>query len=204
MPESPVILVSGLGRCGSSMVCQMLAAAGLDVAGEYPAFEPRQARPTCFDGRWIAEQHGRVVKVLDPQAPMVRLRPGAYRIILITRNSRQQARSMVKLQQTFGGIMPGPVGSRQIRALAAGIRRDGPKAVRHLQRFGPVQRLRFEDIVEFPSIAAGVLASFTGLPSSVIPLMAHMVAPRGTDCLPYMLEFEQHRAWMKATGAGRG
>ena len=34
------VIVSGLGRCGTSLVMQMLAAGGIDCYGPFPAYEP--------------------------------------------------------------------------------------------------------------------------------------------------------------------
>jgi hypothetical protein len=39
MMSAPVIVVAGLGRCGTSLVMQMLAAAGLPCVGSFPDFE---------------------------------------------------------------------------------------------------------------------------------------------------------------------
>ena len=39
MSAPPALLVAGLGRCGTSLMMQMLAAAGLPCVGEFPAYE---------------------------------------------------------------------------------------------------------------------------------------------------------------------
>ncbi|MHB8286386.1 MAG: hypothetical protein ACYDD1_17175 [Caulobacteraceae bacterium] len=65
----PTIIVSGLGRCGSSLTMQMLNAAGVHCVGSFPSFEG----PECEafqEGfitaeRWAAVA-GRAVKLLDP------------------------------------------------------------------------------------------------------------------------------------------
>ena len=40
--KRPTVFVCGHGRCGSSMVMQMLDAGGFPCFGEYPAYEPEE------------------------------------------------------------------------------------------------------------------------------------------------------------------
>ena len=43
-----ILLICGHGRCGSSLVMQMLAAGGVKCAGKYPDFEPDEVIPARF------------------------------------------------------------------------------------------------------------------------------------------------------------
>jgi hypothetical protein len=64
LPEhQPIILVAGLGRCGSSLVMRLLDAAGVPTVGTFPAFE-EQTLPRDALG-WVEAYAGRAVKVLD-------------------------------------------------------------------------------------------------------------------------------------------
>jgi hypothetical protein len=92
--ESPLVVVSGLPRSGTSMMMQMLAAGGLEVFtdGSRPAdadnprgyLEHDAVRRTPSDPSWIAAARGRVVKVV---LPLLRhLPPGvACRVLMMQR-----------------------------------------------------------------------------------------------------------------------
>ena len=93
-----IIMVAGLGRCGSSLVMQMLSAAGVPCIGTFPGFEVLDHHRHRADDphAWAAIAARKAVKVLDPQlAPPP---PGyAYRTIILQRDHAQQADSMLKL-----------------------------------------------------------------------------------------------------------
>ena len=90
----PTIVVSGLPRSGTSLVMQMLAAAGLPVFGDDARppdadnprgyFEHAAVRRLAEDPSVLAAAEGRVVKVV---APLVRALPegGRYRVIFVER-----------------------------------------------------------------------------------------------------------------------
>ncbi len=76
MTQQPIIVVSGLPRSGTSMMMQMLAAGGLDIAadGKRAAdasnpkgyYELDKVKSLREDNSWLAECEGRVVKVVSP------------------------------------------------------------------------------------------------------------------------------------------
>ncbi|SFP62484.1 hypothetical protein [Sphingomonas rubra] len=116
------IIVTGLGRCGTSLIMQMLAVGGLPMVGIYPDFESEAAEHErgAAPSLWLSRTAGRAVKVLDPH-----LVPppagGAYRAIWLTRDLDQQAASQIKLI----GAAP----SRSMRrGTAQSLRRDEPRA----------------------------------------------------------------------------
>lgn len=152
----PVILVCGFGRCGSSLLMQMLAAGDIPVTGEWPGFEDDRVGPD-FDPAWIAAQHGRAVKLLDPQLFRHRFLPGDYRVIWLDRDRRQQARSQAKFIRAVQGL---PIDRRGIRRLAASYRRDRPVAMAALRKLGPVLTLRFEDLLTKPFSTTGAVLDF--------------------------------------------
>ena len=121
MPE-PITIVTGLGRCGTSLVMQMLHAGGMACAGEYPAFEPEETNPASFDAAYVAAQPGKEVKLLNLHWQEVQLAPAEYRFIVLRRDPREQARSHAKFLR-----------------YTAGIEVDRP-ARRRLGRAGPPQR----------------------------------------------------------------
>lgn len=92
---SPVLFVTGLGRCGTTMVMQMLQAAGVPCAGTYPAFEDVPVTPSAVDHEWLAQQAGRAVKWIDPTVTRVRHANGAA--IFLSRDPAEQAKSQLKM-----------------------------------------------------------------------------------------------------------
>lgn len=189
----PVILVCGFGRCGSTMVMTMLQRAGLPVAGSAPDFEDSRA---LHDPRWVAQQNGRAVKLLDPHRfPPAR---GSYRAVWLARDPWQQARSMAKMLRSLGGI---PISHADLYGFTDSYRRDHPKAMQALAQVGaPVLTLRFEEILADPVAAAEALARFIGR-SLNVATMAAVVQPRTPECQPG-LDIEARLAADIDAGAG--
>ena len=189
----PVIVVCGFGRCGSSLMMQMLNAGGIATTGIYPAFEVECANLGAFDLEQLAEMRGRAVKVLDPhKAPSMDHIPRLA--IWIDRHPKQQAKSFAK----FAGEVLGFNVDRGMRlACENSYRRERPDALRAASA-DPARLFRttFEILVQSPGAAMTVLAEW--LQPFGFHLNADLAATaalrRGTACLPYMLEFEQMRA----------
>lgn len=174
----PVVLVCGFGRCGSSLVMQMLGAGGIPTTGEYPGFEDsRTSIPR--DPQWIAEQHGRAVKLIDPQFPDGRLIAGHYRIIWLDRDHRQQSRSQAKFARLLMGL---PIDRKGVRALARSYATDLPIALKVLKDRGSVLRIRFEDILLNPEDAARRIHAHIGC--GCVSDMAAQVRSRSPKCAP--------------------
>ena len=174
----PVILVSGFGRCGSSLVMQMLSAGGVSAIGEYPAFEDDRTG-IDRDPEWISQQHGKALKLLDPHYPEGRLVPGRYRIIWLDRDHREQARSQAKFARMLMGL---PMGRKEVRALARSYATDLPVALKILTGRGPVLRLRFENILAGPADAARRIHEHVGV--GRVADMAGEVRGRSPECAP--------------------
>ncbi|CAM8631623.1 hypothetical protein [Sphingobium cupriresistens] len=185
-----VILVAGLGRCGSSLVMQMLSAAGLPTVGTFPAFEDGLTLrlPSLEAQReFFARCPGHAFKLLDPQdhAPPVGL---DYRCIFLTRHPVEQAKSMLKLA--------GMGNDRKARrATEASVRRDTVRAREAVRRIGTgaVLSLPFENIIHDPIGAAEAIASYLRPdrdPPLDVQAMARCVRRRPASCLPFMLEME--------------
>ncbi|QUT04009.1 hypothetical protein KFK14_12720 [Sphingobium phenoxybenzoativorans] len=190
----PIILVAGLGRCGSSLTMQMLAAAGVPTVGDWPDFEHSSA--TGLPGNyaeWLPLAKGRAVKALDPHRWTL---PGYsnYALIWLSRHPVEQAKSMLKLI--------GQRNDRQARrAMEASVRRDAQIARKAVDRamlvggsdLSRTLSLPFETMIHAPDIAAAKIASLlfevTGRHVDT-DAMARCVRKRPATCLPYMLELE--------------
>lgn len=179
-----LVLVSGLCRCGSSLMMQMLTAGGWpavepEVAG-WPAFE----HPANMGRAALPPNASGVMKWLDPQRftpPFDHVRGS----IFLTRDHRNQARSHVKFLRACG-IVNGPVAWRP---LAASFGHDERLALKVLRGLGPVMTVRFEDLVTSPLAVLGEVYSFIGERLDVAAA-ARQLRPRkeGAAVLPYMLE----------------
>lgn len=183
------VLVAGLGRCGTSLVMRMLDVAGVTTIGDRPDWEcmATQLQLETDPAGWATAIRGRAVKLLD--AHRYRLPPlGDYDLIWLYRDEREQAKSGLKLAASMFSTIK--VDRREIRAWAAGLRRDAPNAIKALEAAGPPRSmtLRFEHIIADPFMAALSLCRHLGVDTAKAREMASQVIPRGPECLPYLLE----------------
>lgn len=184
----PVLVVGGLGRCGTSLLMQMLQAGGVPCAGDWPAFEPAEAGATPIDPTWFAGLAGRAVKILDPHLA----RPPVGRVpsvgIWMVRGFRQQARSQAKFAHAMsGGLLRND--RNAVRRIEASLFRDsrlGRAAMPHPD----LAQVSFEELLERPAAVAVRLAAWLApwWPGLDHAAMARCVRPRGPECLPGLLE----------------
>lgn len=160
------IIVSGFGRCGSSLVMQMLHAGGIRCTGDYPAFENAAA---------IAAP-GVATKILDPHRNP--LPPGAS-IIWLDRDRAEQAKSHAKFNRLLLGLI---AGREERRRIEASFSRDRHRAMAAFSG-RPMLRLQFEEVLRDPAAAAAQLAAFLGRAFDQ-GAAAKQVLPRGPACAP--------------------
>jgi len=94
--KDKIIVVCGLGRCGSSLMMQMLHAGGLTCTGEAPPYEHPNGAMNHFNARWLTQQTDKATKVLLPHH--VKFLPANYYFIWLERNPLEQAKSTFKFQ----------------------------------------------------------------------------------------------------------
>ncbi|WP_278984102.1 hypothetical protein [Sphingobium yanoikuyae] len=185
---APTILVAGLGRCGTSLVMQMLDAAGVPTIGAYPAFEEQDEVDLRGDpAAWLKFTAAKAVKILNPHlAPPPA--QGSYRTIFLTRDFGEQAKSTLKMAGA-------PDSRHDRRALEVRLRTETRQAAKALTQLGTGMyfHIPFEDLVNRPLECARDIASFVAARREV-PLDPHVMAacvrPRGVGCLPYFLELD--------------
>lgn len=107
MMSSDLRIIYGQGRCGTSLIMQMLAAGGAVVTGEWPAFEDdRYQRQLAGQGDWGWLRDlppGACLKALDADLLEPSLPPEvAERGIFLRRNFYEQARSKAKFLRASG------------------------------------------------------------------------------------------------------
>lgn len=180
-----VILIAGLGRCGSSLLMQML------TAGGWPAVDPEQAPWPSFEhpvnngeGTLPPDVSG-VLKWLDPQ----RNRPPFERVrgsVFLTRDHKQQARSHLKFLRAVGV----PVDGARWQNIAGSFRGDERRALATLRSLGPVMRTSFEALVSTPmAVLAEIAMAWPGDRMDIAAAAAQLrLRETGAAVLPYTLE----------------
>lgn len=142
---TPVLLVAGLGRCGTSAMMQALQAGGIPTVGDWPAFEPAEAGFPVDPG-WLAAQAGRAVKVLEPHRS-----PAAMKVphlaIWMERNLNEQARSQIKMVAALS-VAGATATRRERRLMSEALKHDTRKALALLHPV--IARVEYEDLVERP------------------------------------------------------
>lgn len=200
MAERPILFVAGLGRCGTTLVMNMLARGGMPCSGPAPAYETRRLSHREVDLPWVRAQAGRAVKWLDPHKVQILAHhlPTRPVIICLARDPQHQARSQIKMAAAFG--MPVISDRRTIRAMAASLRDEQIEIERLLDRLGDCYHLSFEWILGNPWAAAqklcAIIADKDLAPGFVAERAAEIVLPRSPHCAPD-LSIEQR---MKAHG----
>jgi hypothetical protein len=172
-----VLLVCGNGRCGTSLVMQMLEAAEVPTHGRFPAYETDRVGV----GRnpvWISQQKGMAMKVLNPSFD--KLHPAKYRIIWLHRDPEQQTISTAKFAHILMGVPPLSPDHR--KRLKRSFERDAKLSLKMLRRHGEVLEVHFEDLITNPLVEAERIGEFVG--STRYGPMAMQVRPRGTDARP--------------------
>lgn len=197
--SQPVVVVTGLGRCGSSLIMRMLEAGGMPVVGTAPAYEEAAACIGRLRQDWLDRQQGRAVKVLDPLRAGISFREGRHVVILATRDPEQQAKSQFKFLQVMGFA---PASNRRARAaLARSIARDTSE-LRYAVARVPALIVRFDLLVRAPGPYAEALDIVLGrwFEGLHIRDAAGLVVPRSPLCAPSMQMELNQLADMEAHG----
>lgn len=181
MTDDTITVVAGLGRCGSSMVMQMLVAGGMEATGAAgpPFWEDGRATWLPINNEWLDECKGKVVKLLGVN----RMYPPAghsYRWVWMDRDRAEQVKSQHKIAKWLG---------RQRAPIDLGrTRRDSLAKIETIG--GPVLELQYESIVSddvclsetMANAAAIQLAQFCELPPDSVEAMAAVVRKRSGKC----------------------
>lgn len=179
--KSTVYVVTGFGRCGSTLTMRMLQAGGMPVIGQPPAFESMRTAALGYDADWVLQQRGHAVKVLYHRG--LEFLPGDWRFIWLKRNYKQQARSFKKFHEATDNNRQ-ILTRRDVSCLVRDFRCDEPIALSHMRRRGPVYILRYEEIKRTPLFAAAKLIEWCELGGASARTMAAQVVNRETRCMP--------------------
>lgn len=192
MSELPAIVVAGQGRCGTSLVMQMLYAGGVPCVGEWPAFESGASMFGSFDPKAFAALRGQAIKLITPAELPIGEMP-KHIVIWLDRDSRQQAESHLKMVKlSFPSVVPNRL---TVRAMVAGIRRERASNMVAIGANGrcPTLLMSFERLLTQPTDAAIDIAAFLhehGYEFLHFSAMRRQIRLRSTDCYPGMMEID--------------
>jgi len=181
----PVIIVAGLGRCGSSLMMQMLQAGGIECVGEFPSFEIQELNHAPQDSDWWHAKAGKAVKLLDPHFSPV---PHDVNCIAIwmKRDFFHQAKSQMKFSLMLSGYQP-QYDRQHLKAMERSLKRETPIAIANLGGC-PILPVLFEDVITNPPVMAVKVSKFLGkfwLAGNFSPLAAARAAIlRPLECAP--------------------
>ncbi len=183
----PTLFVAGLGRCGTSLVLQMLDAAGMKCAGKYPDFEPVEMKSFSkpVDTSWLKSNAGSAIKWLDPHKVRVATSEIDASVIWMHRDHHQQAKSQAKFMEALLGVH---LARSDISKLKNQLRTETKLALRATRPL-PLHVICFERLLSEPAETAANIVQFlhgTGHQFSHDPvsLMADQVIPRKPKCMP--------------------
>lgn len=182
-PTENITLVCGFGRCGSSLVMQMLEAGGMPVTGEYPAFEASDIVTTRhIDAARLRGLSGHALKLLDPQRYTIP-RGVSTHAIWCRRDPEEQAKSHAKFLREIVGL---PTSRAHRDSIERAFKKDTSIAICALREAGVkhILDIRFEDMLSRPRTTAEQIERFLG--ELDVDKMAAVVRPRDPDCAPDM------------------
>lgn len=196
--SEPIMVVAGLGRCGTSLVMQMLDAAGLPVVvGDGPpAYEDptqlgliRDSRDYAHASAWLTGLAGQFVKLLDPFR--LKLPRARYSVLWLDRDYEEQAKSQLKFLHVLG-LAPKPTAAA-VRRIERQLPKDRQASFRQWRGLGVAPTiLTFERLLRGGD-AVAELAEWAGMPERA-SAMAEAIVPRFPACLPGLLEVDLPRS----------
>lgn len=184
------VVVTGLGRCGSSMMMQMMVQGGLKLTGEaeWPMCEDPRAISLPKESQWLKEiGPGEVVKILNPDHYRI---PKWFQCcaVWLDRNREEQVKSWVKYGESIRrqDASVKELTPKQIRSIVKFRTGRGVKAVKAVAH-GRFVRTSFEDVLANPMAVAEKIQQVFGIELDVTK-MAQAVIPRSAKCMKGFME----------------
>lgn len=174
---NPPIIVTGFGRCGTSMVMQMLAAGGVPCTGQAPAYEDASIALQKIPAEVLETLRGKAVKQLDVHRFGLASREPL--VILMRRDPIQQAKSIAKFTKIMIGVN---MDRSAVRELSANLIKDR-KPMKVALVGARVLALSFEDVLRNPTRAACEISDFIAVDGFNTMAAAGVVKQRGAACL---------------------
>ncbi len=158
--KNKTLVITGLGRCGTSLAMQLIEATGFPCHGEYPAFEEEDSNVhTDPDWNLFQKLKGKAVKTIDPHCGKWNWKDCL--VVYLERDIKEQAKSHIKLGGVF---MELNYGSRKdARHLASNLKKQNQQSLSILKKEGvPVFRFSFENMLKHPSLFIDGVGRLTG------------------------------------------
>ena len=190
----PLTIVSGFGRCGTSLMMRIL-----EIGGIPPIDGRRNARYEIQDtgkAPLIKENEkffmGKAVKYPYPTILQLDKYKCPATVLWMTRNRVEQVKSVKKWQKDVrggGGLIDIDMPSGEL------IELWDKQEVDTLQYLNKLNKIRteiipFEVLINTPKHVAKFLVRLLDIPKARLSKMSKEVRSRSTDCLPYILEDE--------------
>lgn len=174
-----ITIVTGLGRCGSSLVMQILKESGLNVTGKAPYYEADEAKISQFNHEWFDYQSDCVIKVLGLH--LCKIKKGDYKIIYCYRDIKEQAQSQKKFYKQILNS------HAQKKVLVSRIRKESKLCLAAAKKLGPTLSLKFEDFQNEPLKCIARICLFLNVdPEKYSVPMYNAIIKRTTSCMPDM------------------
>lgn len=175
------VIVSGFPRTGSSLMMQMLNAAGVRCYGEHPSYEDHRANIGGDIASLISDFRGGAIKILDPTYHKWPSDPECV-FIWMRRNRFEQAKSNVKFMKAMGIHMP----KGAIAQLQKSFVNDEPRALKLIRATGgEIVFCTFEQAIR------GEITAVSDALGINPDKMRSVIVPRGPECLRGLLELRQ-------------
>lgn len=184
-----ITIVTGLARCGTSLMMEMLHHGGMCVhADNFMSYESEDANGLPERTEWLDDIGGHAVKVIDPHANRLPF-DRAYRFLWMHRDYKEQARSQIKFMRKSGRHVNGG----NVQGLASLLEDDTRRIVPWLRAYplGRLHVVRFERLIRRPRLASKDVNDFLGSWLDV-DAMSERVVDRPVRCLNYMLEVDRY------------
>jgi len=184
--DNQIVIVSGLGRCGSSLTMQMLNAGGFSCLGKFPIFEHNNFAIESQKPLWLSQQQNIAAKILLPN--LFKFKKANYTFIWLNRNPLDNAKSTAKFG-LYNSIIDKSISreklAKSIFKLYKQHKQQTQTNLNYISKHGKVSVLSFEDLIIYPKESAIKLCKIIGLELD-INAMVETVQFRSVACLADM------------------
>ncbi len=183
MDPHRIVVVSGIPRSGTSLMMQMLSAAGLpvftddrraaDASNPRGYYEHAAVKASRSDTGWVDAAEGHAVKVIHALLPELP-RDRAYDVLLMRRRLEDIVASQNRMLETLGGSIPDLPSGRLVQIYSSQFERT--QRLLDTEACFRWQTCDFEALLRDPLVAAAGVVEFLGLDASEETL-AEVVEP---------------------------
>lgn len=185
-----ILVVSSFGRAGSSLVMKMLQAGGYPILANKPgSLEHTGMTQLPAYSAWLKD--GYAVKINDPHL-FIPPENFDYQFIWLSRDPKQQAKSMIKLNRVTRPYKENRSERTSMRFKMQFIKKSTPKCIKLFKRLSnrPIIYIQFEELLADPAKTVSNIAQEIEQKLDLVK-MAKIVKPRKTTVYPGLMELEQ-------------